>query len=868
MIKILIALLSCLLAILNLNGQESATVKESNEKYTTYPFSDPNPIPNPQRSIFPYFGYDGFTLESVEQDWKVVTLENNYIKVYISPEIGGKVLGAIEKSTGREFIYYNSVVKFRDIAMRGPWTSGGIEFNFGLIGHVPTTSNPVDYITKENEDGSVSCIVGANELMTRARWEVEIRVPKDKAYFTTSTTYHNPTSLEQPYYQWHNAAYQAEGDLEYCFPGDVRLSHGGEARSWPIDEEGRNLSWYKNNAFGGSKSDHIIGSTKGYYASYWHAHDFGSGHYSTYGDKLGRKIFSWAQSRSGGIWEDLLTDNDGQYVEMQSGKTANQAGSNSMWTPFKHVGFSPYKTDIFTEYWYPILSTGGVVESNPFGTLNVEKNGNNRTISFCPLEKSEDEIKVFIGNKLQESYKVNLSPLQTWSATFSIKDNSESLKIIIGNKKIVYSEKQESLKRPVEIPKEYNWDSLYGLYTEGLNWMYQGQYEKAMLKFQECLKIDSFYAPALNQIAELYYRKGELNEALSIAQKSLSLDTYDSKANFIYGLINKELGNINDAIDGFSVATTFSSAFKNSAYIELAKLYLLEDDLHNASLNALKVLSRDVKNIEAIQIMTVINRMKGNYDVADDYLTKPFTEKELIDAIESRLLKTETLLNAFQKGSSQNDEEGDIRNLNELKSFFEEVGEKIELKNGEYVYEIGDRSNNIYLVTKGVVKSFKIDSNGKELITELVNEDNFLGFTPLQNHSPYMESAMVVKDAEMYAITKSILRELLGKNQNISIELMNVITDSVHKVKEQLLQMAYSSVRRKTAQTLLHFADTVASDSEQPSIRVSRSDLASVAGIATESLIRMLSNFKKEALIDIDGREIIILNKESLESIE
>ncbi|HLS11371.1 MAG TPA: response regulator [Flavobacteriaceae bacterium] len=259
---------------------------------------------------------------------------------------------------------------------------------------------------------------------------------------------------------------------------------------------------------------------------------------------------------------------------------------------------------------------------------------------------------------------------------------------------------------------------------------------------------------------------------------------------------------------------------------------------------------------------------KGMNLGADDYLTKPFTEKELLDAIESRLLKTETLLSAFQREVSQEEEEGEIRNLNELKSFFEEYGEKLELKKGEYIYETGDRSNNIYLVTKGVVKCFKIDSNGKELITELVSEDNFLGFTPLQNHSPYVESAMVVKNAEMYSISKSILRELLGKNQNISIELMNVITDNVYKVKEQLLQMAYSSVRRKTAQTLLHFADTVGSEEQQPSIRISRSDLASVAGIATESLIRMLSNFKKEALIDIDGREIIILNRERLESIE
>lgn len=621
MIKYYLVLL-CALCCLTANAQNRATIKEYNQKYITYPFSDPDPIPNPTRNNYPYFRYGGFTLESVEQDWKVVTLENDYIKVFLLPEIGGKIWGAIEKSTGREFIYYNSVVKFRDIAMRGPWTSGGIEFNFGIIGHVPTTSNPVDYITKENDDGSVSCIVGANELMTRARWEVEIRVPKDKAWFSTTTSYHNTTSLEQPYYQWHNAAYQADGDLEYCFPGDFSIGHGGEASSWPINNEGRDRSWYKNNAFGGSKSDHITGSTKGYFAAYWHAHDFGSGHYVTYGDKLGRKIFSWSQARSGGIWEDLLTDNDGQYVEMQAGKTANQTGSNSMWTPFKHIGFAPYQTDFFTEYWFPILSTGGVSESNTFGTLNVMKYGENHTISFCPLEESNDEIKVYAGDKLQESYKVNLTPLETWKTTFSVKGNNQPLKIIVGNKKIVYSEEPENLKRPVEIPKEFNWDSIYGLYTEGLNWMYQNEYEKAMSKFQECLKPDSLYAPALNQLAELYYRKGKLNKALSVAQKSLSLDTYDPKANFIYGLINKDLGNFNDAIDGFSIATTFLSLFRNSAYIELAKLYLLEDDLLNTSSNAHKVLSRDAKNIEAIQILAVVNRKKGNVDAANEYLTK------------------------------------------------------------------------------------------------------------------------------------------------------------------------------------------------------------------------------------------------------
>jgi hypothetical protein len=94
------------------------------------------------------------------QNWKMIEMENDYIKLWVTPEIGGKIWGAIEKSTGREFIYYNHAVKFRDVAMRGPWTSGGIEINFGVIGHAPTCSSPVDYMIRNNSDGSVSCFVG------------------------------------------------------------------------------------------------------------------------------------------------------------------------------------------------------------------------------------------------------------------------------------------------------------------------------------------------------------------------------------------------------------------------------------------------------------------------------------------------------------------------------------------------------------------------------------------------------------------------------------------------------------------------------------------------------------------------------------
>ncbi|MBT3750960.1 MAG: DUF5107 domain-containing protein, partial [Bacteroidetes bacterium] len=109
--------------------------------FRTYGFDDPNPIAKPG-IIYPYYRFDGYTHIAIDKDWKIIEMENEWIKVLIAPEIGGKVLGAIEKSTGEEFLYFNKVIKFRDVAMRGAWTSGGIEFNFGSIGHAPSTSTP------------------------------------------------------------------------------------------------------------------------------------------------------------------------------------------------------------------------------------------------------------------------------------------------------------------------------------------------------------------------------------------------------------------------------------------------------------------------------------------------------------------------------------------------------------------------------------------------------------------------------------------------------------------------------------------------------------------------------------------------------
>ena len=241
----------------------TASVTETNLVFKTYPFSDPDPVPATEKTRYPYFFFDGTSAEGAPRDWRAVILENEHVAVTILPEIGGKIWGAVDKRTGRDFIYYNHVVKFRNISQRGPWCSGGIEFNFGIIGHGPWTATPVSYFTRRNDDGSVSCFISETELVTESTWQVEVNLPADAEGFLTSTTWFNGSGFSMPYYQWMNAAYSVRGNPSFEFPGGTYIGHDGIASAWPRDDEGHDLSRFSENAFGGAKSEHVLDGDNG-----------------------------------------------------------------------------------------------------------------------------------------------------------------------------------------------------------------------------------------------------------------------------------------------------------------------------------------------------------------------------------------------------------------------------------------------------------------------------------------------------------------------------------------------------------------------------------------------------------------------------
>ena len=605
------------------SSQQPATIREYSKVFTTYPYSDPNPIPALGK-IYPYFRYDGFTDKPIQKEWKVVELENDYLKLMILPEIGGKIWAAIEKSTGKSFIYFNHVVKFRDVAMRGPWTSGGIEPNYGIIGHTPNCATPVDYAMIKNADGSVSCIIGTLDLLTRTQWRLEINLPKDKAYLTTTSFWYNATPFEQAYYTWMNTGIKSKGNLEFIYPGTHYLGHEGEYADWPINKEnGKNISFYEQNNFGGPKSYHVFGKYTDFFGAYWHDEDFGMGRYSTRDDKPGKKIWIWGLSDNGMIWEKLLTDNDGQYVEVQSGRLFNQADVGSTLTPFKHPGFFPYAAENWTEYWFPIKNTRGLVRANKYGGLNIKQENGWLKIYFFPLQEIHDELKVVAGDKVLYSKKLELATLKNFTDSVRLSQTAGNFIATLGENKLVYNSNPDAdvMSRPLESPKSFDWNSAYGLFLQAEEDIHQRFFDKAHEKLDACLQKDSSFLPAYVDMSLLMLHYLRYPQARIFAEYALSIDTYDPAANYYYALANVQLKKNTDAKDGFDIAA-LDIRYRSAAYTELGKIYFRENDFSKALYYAERSLDFNRFNLQAYQLLAVISRIQNRKDSAEAWLHK------------------------------------------------------------------------------------------------------------------------------------------------------------------------------------------------------------------------------------------------------
>lgn len=259
---------------------------------------------------------------------------------------------------------------------------------------------------------------------------------------------------------------------------------------------------------------------------------------------------------------------------------------------------------------------------------------------------------------------------------------------------------------------------------------------------------------------------------------------------------------------------------------------------------------------------------KGMELGADDYLTKPFEDTELLNAIEARFKKHDVLKKAFSR---------DIQGLNH---FFQTAGGIQDLDNlsknrlpsqykkKEIIFHAGDNPHYLYFINRGRIKTYKTHADGKEFITNVYKEGDFFGHVSLFDQKVYTDSALVQEESEIYKIPKEDFLALIYKNADVAAEFIKMLSNQVDEQEKQLLRMAYDTVRKRTAEALLQLLKNFPNKGKSASISFTRDDLAGMAGTATETVIRCLTEFKEDKLIEVSGREITIINEQGLKEIQ
>ena len=258
---------------------------------------------------------------------------------------------------------------------------------------------------------------------------------------------------------------------------------------------------------------------------------------------------------------------------------------------------------------------------------------------------------------------------------------------------------------------------------------------------------------------------------------------------------------------------------------------------------------------------------KGMEMGADDYITKPFEDIELLNAIEVRIKKSAVLENQYASSP-----QGINQFLHDLKDTgaMQQLSDQYELENynkKQILYQENKRPRFLYYLVKGKVKGYKIHEDGKEYITDIYSSGDFIGYTALIEDMNYDDSTTIMEESDILQIPREDFQQMIYGDISIAAKFIRIVTQNVKEKEERLLSLAYSSLRKRVAKAFVDLNAKFNDDGENRSLEISREDLAHYIGTATESLIRTLSDFKSEKLIEIKEGKIRILDLNKLKNL-
>lgn len=641
MLSILIIFMSC--------GNLFSQVEMSEERWTlpTYKVMPSEKAPmfysggsfqGARRIIYPYALNDVISHERVNQDWKALVLENEYIKLCITPEIGGKLYYAMDKSNDYNFIYKNNEVKPSNIGMTGAWVSGGIEWCV-LHHHRASTMLPMDYSMEENEDGSKTIFIGETEPRHRMRWNVGVTVRPGKSYFEAELSIYNPTPYTHNFLYWANVAAHTNDDYQTIFPPSVQVAtfHSkNQFTNWPISTEvfrnqdfteGVDISWWKNvkqNAsfFAWDLKEDFMGG-------YDHGENAGTVHIGDHNIVKGAKLWEWGSGPRGQATEGKLTETSGPYVEIMVGAFSDNQPD--------YTWIRPGETKRWKQYWYPVKDIQGFKNANLDAAVNLEQRGDNKVFLGYHATQKVDKVRIILkhGEKVLLEKTLSISPMEAFTSLVDIKDGFEMTDLYtemldVETNTVIISYQPEELKRPEELPdvvkppaKPEEIETVEELYLTASR--LEQFYKISMPYYEEALKRDPHDIRTNTALGNRYLKHGDYETArkyLSRAIKRLTADyTRPSTCEALYlqGVNLKAMGLYEEAIDTLYRAT-WDYAYHSAAYYELAQISCIMGDYEKAFHQINESLSTNMKNNRAHSLKASIQRKLGEYDDANKTL--------------------------------------------------------------------------------------------------------------------------------------------------------------------------------------------------------------------------------------------------------
>lgn len=678
--------LSCLFVLLLVTSVPAA-VKVWEEPLTlpTYRLDPPDVNPRfytnesyqgAQKRIYPYAMLDGVTGIREEKTYKALYLENEYVKLCILPEIGGRLWYATDKTNGYEIFYRQHVVKPALIGMLGAWVSGGIEWCV-FHHHRNTTQMPVDYALAENKDGSKTIWFGETERRHRMKWLIGVTLRPGSSAIDVTVKLFNRTEYPNSILYWANVAVHVNDDYQILFPPSVTAAtyHSkNDFAHWPIaneryrgvDYKGVDLSWWKNHPepvsfFAWDLQEDFMGG-------YDHGKQAGVVHVGDHHVVCGAKLWEWSPGPTGRAWDKILTDSDGPYAELMVGAWSDNQPDYS-W-------IQPHEVKTFTQTWYPIRDIGGLKKANHQAAVNLEVTEDGKAkLGFNATAKYEKARAVLSkgGTKLSEE-TITIAPDKPYKTEAALPPGTKATDLVAtlatrsGDVLISYQPVQivsdPNLPEPVKppaAPKDIK--TVEELYLTGLRveQIYNPRvnpfdyYEEALRRDPNDVRTNTIVG--INYNRRMMYEKAE--EHLRRAAARLTAEytrTRDGEALYHLAVALRAQGKLDEAYDLFYRAS-WDYAFRSPSYYQLAELSCRKGEFDKAMEQIECSLATNAEDTRSLVFKAAIHTRRDEPKQAVAILAKVLDEDPL------DFLAANELATAYGKANSRGRAEATLRDL-------------------------------------------------------------------------------------------------------------------------------------------------------------------------------------------------------------